>query len=90
MNRSDTPDVLQQLQSGRAPQGLAAPVQHGTPVNRSTMTVTAVDLNRDGIPDVVQQSQCGIPSMGFAALVQYGAPANMRRPASGPARCGWR
>ena len=52
VNRDDTPDVLQQPQSGLAPQGFAAPVQHGTPVNRGTMTGTGVDLNRDGIPDV--------------------------------------
>ena len=76
------PDVLQQPQSG---QGFAAPVQHGAPVNRGTMTLTGVDLNRDGIPDVVQQPQFGIALKGFAAPVQYGAPANMRRPASGPA-----
>ena len=60
MNRNDTPDASQQPQFGLAPRGLAAPVQHGTPVNRSTMTVTRVDLIRNGIPDVVQQPQFGI------------------------------
>ena len=85
VNRNDTPDVLQQPQFGLAPQGFAAPVLHGTPVNMGTMTVTGVDMNRDVIPDVVQQPQIGIAPKGFAAPVQYGAPANMRRPASGPA-----
>ena len=74
--RIDTPDVLQQHQSGLAPQGV---------VNVGTMTVTGADMNRDGIPDVVQQPQFGFAPKGFAAPVQCGAPANIRRPAPGPA-----
>ena len=85
VNRNGTPDVLQQPQSGLAPQGVVTPAQYEAPVKMGTMTVTGVDMNRDGIPDVLQQPQIGIAPQGFAAPIHCGAPANMRRPASGPA-----
>ena len=63
MNRDGLPDVLQQLQWGLAPQGLAAPVQHGAPVNTDMTTMTGGDVNCDGIPSLLQQPQSGLPTM---------------------------